>query len=42
MTKNNPCTMNVWKVSFDIQFKIEMKIEKNVNFDFCPNIEFEF
>ena len=34
--------MNVWKVSFDIQFKIEMKIEKNGNFDFCPNIEFEF
>ena len=25
---------------FHFQFKIEMKIEKNVNFDFCLNIEF--
>ena len=32
--------MRLWKVSFDIQFKIKMKIEKNVNFDFYPNIEF--
>ena len=32
--------MRLWKVSFDIQFKIKMKIGKNVNFDFCPNIEF--
>ena len=23
--------MRVWEVSFDFQFKIEMKIEKNVN-----------
>ena len=29
--------MRVWKVPFDIQFQIKMKIEKNVNFDFCPN-----
>ena len=32
--------MRVWKVSFDFQFKIEMKIEKVVNFYFLPNIEF--
>ena len=32
--------MRVWKVSFDFQFKIEMKIEKIVIFDFCSNIEF--
>ena len=32
--------MRVWKVSFDFQFKTKMKIEKNVNFDFCPYIEF--
>ena len=32
--------MRLWKVSFDIQFEIKMKIEKIVNFDFCPNIEF--
>ena len=32
--------MRVWKVSFDFQFNIEMKIEKNVDFDFCLNIEF--
>ena len=32
--------MRVWKVSFDFQFKIETKIEKNVNFDFCLDIEF--
>ena len=32
--------MRVWKVSFDFQFKIEMKIEKIVICDFCPNIEF--
>ena len=32
--------MRVWKVSFDFQFKIEMKIEKNVNFDFCLDIKF--
>ena len=32
--------MRVWKVSFDFQFKIEMKIEKIVNFDFVPIIEF--
>ena len=32
--------MRVWKVSFDFQFKIEMKIEKVVNLDLCPNIEF--
>ena len=36
----DPCTMRVWKLSFDFQFKIEMKIEKIVNFDFFPNIEF--
>ena len=32
--------MHVWKVSLDFQFKIEMKIEKIVNFNFFPNIEF--
>ena len=32
--------MCAWEVSFDFQFKIEMKIEKNVNFDFCLDIEF--
>ena len=32
--------MYVWEVPFDFQFKIEVKIEKNVNFDFCLNIEF--
>ena len=32
--------MRVWKVSFDFQLKIEMKIEKIVNFDFFLNIEF--
>ena len=32
--------MRVWKVSFDFQFKIEIKTEKIVNFDFCLNIEF--
>ena len=32
--------MRVWKVSSDFQFKIEMKIEKIVICDFCPNIEF--
>ena len=32
--------MRVWKVSFDFYFKIKMKIEKIVNFDFCLNIEF--
>ena len=32
--------MRVWKVSFDFQFKIEIKNEKFVNFDFCLNIEF--
>ena len=32
--------MYVWKVPFDFQFKIEMKIEKNINFDFCLNIEY--
>ena len=32
--------MHVWKVSFDFQFKIEMKIEKIVNSKFFPNIEF--
>ena len=32
--------MRVWELSFDFQFKIEMKIEKIVNFDFVPNIEF--
>ena len=31
--------MCVWKVFFDFQFKIEIKIEKTLNFDFCPNIE---
>ena len=32
--------MYIWKVPFDFQLEIEMKIEKNVNFDFCLNIEF--
>ena len=32
--------MCVWKVPFVFQFKIEMKIQTLVNFDFCPNIEF--
>ena len=32
--------MRVWKVSFDFQFKIEIKNKKFVNFDFCLNIEF--
>ena len=32
--------MRVWEVSFHFQFKIEIKIDKNVNFDFCLNIEF--
>ena len=32
--------VRVWKVSFDFQFKIEIKIDKNVNFDFFVNIEF--
>ena len=32
--------MRVWEVSFDFQVKIEIKIDKNVNFDFCLNIEF--
>ena len=32
--------MRVWKGSFDFQFKIEMKIGKNINFNFSPNIEF--
>ena len=32
--------MRIWKASFDFQFKIEMKIEKIVTFDFCRNIEF--
>ena len=30
----------VWKVSFDFHSKIEMKIEKIVNFGLCTNIEF--
>ena len=40
--KMNFCSflMRVWKVSSDFQFKIEMKIEKIVICDFCPNIEF--
>ena len=32
--------VRVWKVSFDFQFKIEIKIDKNVNLDICLNIEF--
>ena len=32
--------MRVRKLSFDFQFKIEMKIKKIVNFKFCPDIEF--
>ena len=32
--------MSVWKVSFDFHFKIEMKIEKIVSFDFFSNVEF--
>ena len=32
--------MRVCKMFFDFQLKIEMKIEKIVNFDFCPNIDF--
>ena len=31
--------MRVWKVSFDFQFKMKVKIEKIVTFDFDPNIE---
>ena len=31
--------MGVWKVSFDFQFKMKVKIEKIVTFDFDPNIE---
>ena len=38
----DPCTMRVWKLSFDFQFKIEMKIEKIVNFDFFLILNFEF
>ena len=34
------CVMCVWELYFDFQFKIEIKIDKNVNFDFCLNIEF--
>ena len=33
-------SVRVRKVSFDFLFKIKMKIEKIVNFDFCLNIEF--
>ena len=32
--------MRVWKVFFDVQFKIERKIEKIVNSNFYPNMEF--
>ena len=32
--------MCVWKVSFEFQFIIKLTIEKIVNFEFCPNIEF--
>ena len=32
--------MHVYNMSFDFQFKIEMKIEKIVNLNFFPNIEF--
>ena len=28
------------KMYFDFQLKSKMKIEKTVNFDFCPNIEY--
>ena len=34
--------MRVWKVFFDVQFKIERKIEKIVNSNFYPNMEFWF
>ena len=34
--------MLVWKVSFGFQFKMKMKIEKIVHFNFCPNIDFRF
>ena len=30
----------VWKVSFNSQFKHEMKIEEIVNFDFSLNIKY--
>ena len=32
--------MCVWNVSLHFHFKIEMKIEKIVNFGFCTKIEF--
>ena len=32
--------MCVWNVSLHFDFKIEMKIEKIVNFGFCTKIEF--
>lgn len=33
--------MCVLNASFDYQFENIMKIETVVNFDFCPNIEFQ-
>ena len=38
----NKCNkkMHVWKLSFAFQFKNEMKIEKIVNFDLCPYVEY--
>ena len=32
--------MRVWKVSFDFQLEIKMKIGKIINFDFCPDKEY--
>ena len=34
--------MFVWKVSFDFQFKMKMKIEKIVHFDFARLLTFGF
>ena len=34
--------MCVWEVSFDFQFKIEMKIENNVNLIRAPKVPFSF
>ena len=31
--------IRVLKASFDFQFKNEIKIENNANFNFCPNIK---
>ena len=38
--KSNPCTIRVWKVSFEFELENKIKMEKFVNCYFCPNIEF--